>query len=132
MKQSTYNFISRYCSYFGRKDSPKMKMWEIFYSNDDPNLDEINKAFKIIQEKDIDVFENILAWDEAGILLDYLQIIKRYNDRKKVLKLSVAEISRQSGIPTSTIKRVEGLHCTPKLDTLCKILQVVDLKVGTY
>lgn len=131
MKRSTDYFISKYCSYFSQKDSPKITITEILCSSDNSILEEISKAIRIIQVEDLDVFENILEWDNQGILFDYLKIIKRYHIRKKLLKLSIVEISRQTGVPVSSIKRIEGLHSMASLNNLLKMLRAVDLKVDT-
>lgn len=131
MKRSTYNFVSKYCSYFSKKDFSKITINEILLcSSDNPNIEEISKAIRIIQVEDADVFKNILKWDNEGILFDHLQIIKMYNDRKKSLKLSIAEISRRTGVAVSTIKRIEGLRKMPKLNSLLKMLRAVDLKIN--
>lgn len=131
MKRSIYDFVSKYCSYFSKKGFPKKSITEILlYSSNNPNIEEISKVMRIIQVEDVDVFKNILKWDNEGILFDHLQIIKMYCDRRKLLKLSIAEISSRTGIADSTIKRIEGLHKMPKLNNLLKMLRAVDLKIN--
>ena len=130
MKRTIYNFIVQYCSYFSKKESPKITIDKILCSRNNLNLTEISTLLKKIQKEDYDVFENILVWDKEDILFDYLQILKRYIIRKESLKISIVEISRESDIPVSTIKRIEGLHNIASFNTLRKILKTVGLKIN--
>ena len=130
MKRTIYNFIKQYCTYFNKKDSTKITIEQILCSKNNPNLAEIIKSLMNIQKEDSDVFENILAWDKDDILFDYLQILQRYIIRKEALKISIVELARESDVPVSTIKRIEGLHNIARFNTLCKILKTVGLKIN--
>ena len=49
--------------------------------------------------------------------------------RRQELGISQRTLAERCGIPQSSIARIETLKTTPKLDTLIKLLQALDLKL---
>lgn len=49
--------------------------------------------------------------------------------RRQELGISQRTLAEQCGIPQSSIARIEALKTTPKLDTLVKLMQALNLKL---
>ena len=49
--------------------------------------------------------------------------------RRQELGISQRTLAERCGIPPSSIARIETLKTTPKLDTLVKLMQALDLKL---
>ena len=128
MKNSVRRFIYNYVESFASNNNYPLKIEEIIDIKDGAML-ELSNTLKILKKEDPDVYENILALDKDGLLLDYLQIIYNFDKKRRNLLLSMAKISRQSGICISTLKRIEGLHSIPTVRVLMNILKTVNLKL---
>ena len=49
--------------------------------------------------------------------------------RRQELGISQRALAKRCGIPQSSVARIETLQTTPKLDTLVKLMQALDLKL---
>ena len=49
--------------------------------------------------------------------------------RRQELGISQRTLAEQCGIPQSSVARIETLKTTPRLDTLIKLMQTLDLKL---
>lgn len=49
--------------------------------------------------------------------------------RRQELGISQRALAKRCGIPQSSVVRIETLQTTPKLDTLVKLMQALDLKL---
>lgn len=49
--------------------------------------------------------------------------------RRQELGISQRALAERCGIPQSSVARIETLKTTPKLDTLVKLMQALDLKL---
>ena len=49
--------------------------------------------------------------------------------RRQELGISQRALAKRCGIPQSSVVRTETLQTTPKLDTLVKLMQALDLKL---
>lgn len=56
-------------------------------------------------------------------------IVSSIIKRRQELGISQRSLAERCGIPQSSIARIETLKTTPKLDTLIKLLQALDLKL---
>ena len=64
-----------------------------------------------------------------GTLDSYYKILSQYIKAKKAQNILTADVSNESGLPESTIKRFENLQVVPKVLTVIKILRAVGLKL---
>lgn len=56
-------------------------------------------------------------------------IVSSIINRRQELGVSQRALAKQCNIPQSSIARIETLKTTPKLDTLLKIMQALNLKL---
>ncbi|MDD6570711.1 MAG: helix-turn-helix transcriptional regulator [Acidaminococcus sp.] len=56
-------------------------------------------------------------------------IVSSIIKRRQELGISQRTLAERCGLPQSSIARIETLKTTPKLDTLIKLLQALDLKL---
>lgn len=56
-------------------------------------------------------------------------IVSSIIKRRQELGISQRSLAERCGIPQSSVARIETLKTTPKLDTLIKLLQALDLKL---
>jgi len=56
-------------------------------------------------------------------------IVSSIIKRRQELGISQRSLAERCGLPQSSIARIETLKTTPKLDTLIKLLQALDLKL---
>ena len=56
-------------------------------------------------------------------------IVSSIIKRRQELGISQRSLAERCGLPQSSIARIETLKTTPKLDTLVKLLQALDLKL---
>lgn len=49
--------------------------------------------------------------------------------RRQELGISQRDLAKRCGIPQSSVARIETLKTTPKLDTLIKLMQALNLKL---
>lgn len=57
------------------------------------------------------------------------EIITAMINQRNAMGLSQRDLAAKCGIPQSSVARIESLKITPKLDTLLKILQQLELKI---
>lgn len=55
-------------------------------------------------------------------------IISSIINRRQELGVTQRELAKRCGIPQSSVARIETLKTTPKLDTLLKIMQALNLR----
>lgn len=55
-------------------------------------------------------------------------IVSSIIQRRQELGISQRDLAERCGIPQSSVARMETLKTTPKLDTLLKIMQALNLK----
>jgi len=68
--------------------------------------------------------------EEYEKLLPEYKLARSIIERRLKLKLSQEDVARKTGMPQSTISRIEGLtHGLPKLATLKKIAAALDAQV---
>ena len=82
--------------------------------------DEYKNHVKVINDEERRNMEEI---EEMTTIVS--SIIKR----RQELGISQRSLAERCGIPQSSIARIETLKTTPKLDTLIKLLQALDLKL---
>lgn len=56
-------------------------------------------------------------------------IVSSIIERRQELGMSQCALAERCGIPQSSVARIETLKTTPKLDTLIKLMQALDLKL---
>jgi len=56
-------------------------------------------------------------------------IVSSIIERRQELRMSQRALAERCGIPKSSVARIETLKTTPKLDTLIKLMQALDLKL---
>lgn len=56
-------------------------------------------------------------------------IVSSIIGRRQELGMSQRALAERCGIPQSSVARIEALKTTPKLDTLIKLMQALDLKL---
>ena len=56
-------------------------------------------------------------------------IVSSIIGRRQELGMSQRALAVRCGIPQSSVARIEALKTTPKLDTLIKLMQALDLKL---
>jgi ribosome-binding protein aMBF1 (putative translation factor) len=56
-------------------------------------------------------------------------IVSSIIERRQELGMSQRTLAERCGIPQSSVARIETLKTTPKLDTLIKLMQALDLKL---
>jgi transcriptional regulator with XRE-family HTH domain len=78
--------------------------------------------------KTFDDFRNELL-DEDPLLFITLEIVGKLMAARDRKKISQRELSRLSGIPQKTISRIENGKDVPKLPTLIKLANSLDLKL---
>lgn len=57
------------------------------------------------------------------------EIVSSIIRRRQELGISQRDLSARCGIPQSSVARIETLKTTPKLDTLIKLMQALNLKL---
>lgn len=67
--------------------------------------------------------------DEDPLLFISLEIVGKLMAARDRKKISQRELSRLSGIPQKTISRIESGKDVPKLPTLIKLANALDLKL---
>lgn len=77
-----------------------------------------------------ELLKNKKVQAEHERLLPEYQLARSIIERRLKLKLSQEDVARKTGMPQSTISRIEGLtHGLPKLATLNKIAAALDAQV---
>lgn len=57
------------------------------------------------------------------------EIVSSIIRRRQELGISQRDLAARCGIPQSSVARIETLKTTPKLDTLIKLMQALNLKL---
>jgi ribosome-binding protein aMBF1 (putative translation factor) len=57
------------------------------------------------------------------------EIVSSIIQRRQELGISQRDLAARCGIPQSSVARIETLKTTPKLDTLIKLMQALNLKL---
>lgn len=128
MKRLMYNFVKQYVSYC--QAGVFLQINDILLdSGSNMNLIKIRELLQEIQKKDEKAYINLLKWEADGVLFDYLKIIKMYYEKRVMYRMKCTDISRISGIPLSTVKRIEYLQSTPTMVILIKMIKAIDCKL---
>lgn len=77
-----------------------------------------------------ELLKNKKVREEYEKLLPEYELAKSIIERRLKMKLSQEDVARKTGMPQSTISRIEGLtHGLPNLATLKKIADALDAHV---
>ena len=116
---------------YGMKAIIEELLLEIIESKNDKTINDTIENFsneiltKSCGQKINDFFINGMKDSDS---LQYFNILSMYHKHKRRKNLTTKIISKKTGLPELTIKRIENLQVIPKMSTMLKILDAVDLK----
>lgn len=125
MKECTRRFITAYIS-ATEKGNISSNSIEAILLKKDNNCNELSELKTALLNINNDtVFDNLLRLEKDGTLYDYLKILMCFEEGKKELGYTLADVSYRAFTPKMTIIRFENLENLCSAIKLLKFLAVV-------
>ena len=122
MKEETYKFVKTYIE-FCKESKSELALKDVSTNS------ELGKALKALKKADQIAYNTVVALERDKALLEYLKIMKKYVDKRRFLGFKYTYVSRKSGIPISSLKRVEDFHSIPRTSMILAMMKVVNIEL---
>ena len=121
MKEETYQFVKTYIECC-KESNANLKL------DDASTNTKLAKALKTFKEADESAYHTVVELEKKEVLLEYLKIMKKYVDKRKWFRFTYVDVSKKTGIPVNSLKRVEALHSISGMSMILAMMKAVNLE----